>query len=739
MGVAELQSPPFSMYVLPLVASTVPPMVVLSTLSQLSPFAAGLISSLAAVPKLIGLLHLHLLVYTALALAALTFWLVTRRHPVGPTLWWTSCSIWYLCWVAAAVLALPHFPVFAATVLATSGCVLLFPIRFVHFPSVDPMIWFQAAGLAQACAALWALGAWIAWLVINLPGRQTISDWPPEFGAMVKSKDITWKTALVAWILPLEVALVLGLAAVLCFLRVGHLRKALVIEAQAEGAKRNLYIVAAVRHLSMWIAALALLMWLDAAWAATFEVKYEPQREDLRDEVLALALATYVVLLLWTIDTLGVQEFEAASRESKLVQATVDFLWGDWARGGILFVMVVPLVFCAVFDRIWKRERAVLSFTAGWSWTSIVIKATLLGLLYIFVAVGCAKFFAILLAYINELLSSWPVFAVSGTLFVLGYLLFLCPVSPGPPIYMVMGIVMVSSATRQGWRFEAAVTWATAVAQAMKLAFTTTAQVVIGEPLATNKTVRQLCQLHTPYMKAVQQLLSQPGLTLAKVAILVGGPDWPVAVLCGILRLSRLEVLAGTFPVLFQSVFPCVLCGALMLTYEDQNSLGAAEMVMCIAILLQAAAGVIAFYHVQEVLEKDYAELSKIRKEDEELVREEKEESRLMLAFWNEFSWTRLPILVKLSLAIGFVSAEIAVCLLVGPWDRLMGSGAFKTFGLTDSLTKDLGGNPFNIVQPLGLAALCCTGVSCLAIGIFYGYTKVAKVGDEAAPLVADP
>jgi hypothetical protein len=39
------------------------------------------------------------------------------------------------------------------------------------------------------------------------------------------------------------------------------------------------------------------------------------------------------------------------------------------------------------------------------------------------------------------------------------------------------------------------------------------------------------------------------GVTLAKVSILIGGPDWATAVLTGILELNVFAMLLGTLPV----------------------------------------------------------------------------------------------------------------------------------------------------------------------------------------------
>ena len=55
-------------------------------------------------------------------------------------------------------------------------------------------------------------------------------------------------------------------------------------------------------------------------------------------------------------------------------------------------------------------------------------------------------------------------------------------------------------------------------------------------------------------------MLSKPGLSVAKVTILTGGPDWPTSVFCGILRVPISQTLLGTLPVTFL-ILPTVLAG----------------------------------------------------------------------------------------------------------------------------------------------------------------------------------
>ena len=66
------------------------------------------------------------------------------------------------------------------------------------------------------------------------------------------------------------------------------------------------------------------------------------------------------------------------------------------------------------------------------------------------------------------------------------------------------------------------------------------------------------------------------GLGPAQMSVLVGGPDWPTSVLCGILKLPLLKMLLGTSPIIVPIIL-CVLTGGGMVksaeTEKDPDSI----------------------------------------------------------------------------------------------------------------------------------------------------------------------
>ena len=55
-------------------------------------------------------------------------------------------------------------------------------------------------------------------------------------------------------------------------------------------------------------------------------------------------------------------------------------------------------------------------------------------------------------------------------------------------------------------------------------------------------------------MRSIRVVLEKPGMTLDKSMILVGGPDWPTSVACGIMRLPLLPMLVDRWPLRWRPI-----------------------------------------------------------------------------------------------------------------------------------------------------------------------------------------
>ena len=64
-------------------------------------------------------------------------------------------------------------------------------------------------------------------------------------------------------------------------------------------------------------------------------------------------------------------------------------------------------------------------------------------------------------------------------------------------------------------------------------------------------------------MRAIKLMMSRPGITTAKVATLVGGPDWPTSVMMGLMGMPLGPILLGTTPIILL-IAPLAFSGGFM-------------------------------------------------------------------------------------------------------------------------------------------------------------------------------
>ena len=116
--------------------------------------------------------------------------------------------------------------------------------------------------------------------------------------------------------------------------------------------------------------------------------------------------------------------------------------------------------------------------------------------------------------------------------------------------------------------------------------------------------IRSAVNINSPTMRAIKYILMEPGLTLGKVCILCGGPDWPTSVICGIIRRAdptlkdpafTLQLLVGLTPMIFL-VVPTVLASAFQLRTNDPGpyeSIATVALVVCTALQFLAFIGIL--------------------------------------------------------------------------------------------------------------------------------------------------
>jgi len=234
-------------------------------------------------------------------------------------------------------------------------------------------------------------------------------------------------------------------------------------------------------------------------------------------------------------------------------------------------------------------------------------------------------------------------------------------------------------------------------------------------------------------IRSIEMILLERGLKLPKVSILVGGPDWPTSVLCGILRLDLFQVCLGTLPVVFISS-PCVLAGAFMsgpsadLSEADKSLWDSiANAALSISTLGQLMSGVLAMNFVQSRLSQHIEELSRYRPEHDDvraltIAEQELNECYSQVTSWRQMSRLRLAL-------VGFSTAGMLLsCFIFVFFDET----CFKNFGVKDRITDpeglncpkgDFGCALNNLVErdpfPTGWCALVLFFFACAAHTIF--------------------
>eukprot|EP01047_Picozoa_sp_COSAG01_P011875 COSAG01_NODE_525_length_15926_cov_28.158021_4_plen_432_part_00 len=241
-----------------------------------------------------------------------------------------------------------------------------------------------------------------------------------------------------------------------------------------------------------------------------------------------------------------------------------------------------------------------------WNWTSVFSKVVWVGFFYFVFAVGVGKFTNLGLSALNQYLGSKDLWFVSLMYFIVGFIMFMLPPVPGIPVYLTGGIVMATAAAKSFGdgdteNFAAGVLYASFMACFIKSCAIVGQMTIIGGKMGKLVSVRRAVGVNSITIRAIKRILSQPGLPMNKIFILVGGPDWPTSVLTGILGCDILQMLLGSTPFLI-TISVTVLAGAMLLKAGESASMGAAASAMLfIASLVQSGALLAALIAIEDV------------------------------------------------------------------------------------------------------------------------------------------
>jgi len=466
---------------------------------------------------------------------------------------------------------------------------------------------------------------------------------------------------------------------------------------------------------------------------------------------LTAFLGTAIVcLVIWFYVEIGEKAISSVVRSSKLMQTIILFAMSDWARAFFMISMglVIPVFFVMnSMNQKVRRWRGLSHsdawFTEGtqkvliqlehWNWVSILSKVNLACELFFTFQVGVSKLTIIALSWLNGELAGLSLISVVIIFVFIGLVMFLLPPVPGIPVYVTSGLIIATKADSDGLGLGVGIVIACGTSFILKL-LACSGQYSIGLAMGKSIYIQKLVGVDKAPIRSVEKILQTRGLNLPKVAILVGGPDWPTSVLCGILKLSLPQILWGTCPVIFVSS-PCVFAGAFLaaggkpcnnsapflppvdpneIVDESANYGTYASTMMIVSAIVQLCSMGLAMYYILETMQKHGDELAKPRKEHEpieELTRQKEHYMRCYadITEWHVLDKSRKPILIASAVMM------IYCCYVFMLFDGICFNEFEASSRICHSIADGgLDGNPLNIVRPPGIPPLLAFSVAVL-------------------------
>jgi len=371
-----------------------------------------------------------------------------------------------------------------------------------------------------------------------------------------------------------------------------------------------------------------------------------------------------------------------------------------------------------------------INYVLSWDQVQVLTYAVYWGVGYIFLNVLASKFTTVFLSWLIEYTADMNIFAVTGIVIGVGMALFMLPPIPGLPIYLTSGIVLVSVG-RNTLTLWGSIGYASAVSTLLKLLACSVQQQLIGANLGGSVAVKQMVSINSEGMRAMRVILSDKGFSSRKIFVLVGGPDWPVSVLCGILGLDLLPILVGTLPVVIL-VVPTVLCGsfAYMGSLEGDNGLDKYPWADTMGAVASAVTAGAMFYFmlaaaaaVKSTLENEKDIIDAIPL-DEDVKEADAVSAEKSDAYRRVTIWSNVPFGMKCIIILS-VTMMIGCCYLLAGFNSL----CFEEYDLMYTIREHLGGNWTNIILLHGRIALLLFTISYVLLFTFQ--TWASKKANE--------
>mmetsp|Transcript_108661 Transcript_108661/g.316099 ORF Transcript_108661/g.316099 Transcript_108661/m.316099 type:complete len:811 (-) Transcript_108661:485-2917(-) len=332
-------------------------------------------------------------------------------------------------------------------------------------------------------------------------------------------------------------------------------------------------------------------------------------------------------------------------------------------------------------------------------------------------------------------------FVITLLILGVGLFLFLLPPVPGVPIYLISGLVLIAGGTKynrdaeEGMGLYLALVVTVCCGLMLKLFACSVQQKCIGGFLKNKVWIRQAVGVNSDMVRTMRVVLSKPGLSMDKVSILVGGPDWPTSVLCGIMDLPLLPVLFGTLPVVFL-IFPTVLAGTFMYLSslraagsEYYSWASTASVITFAAVAgVQGGSMVVGTYYLAKAQDDpaNQAELEKLPI-DQEVKEADDKLAALTARYYEVRNWEGKGEEKGLSSAGRYTLVLAMVCMITSCYITSLAT-CFRIYALTDSISElpnnfpycdeysenddDPGGNVICVMKPGGMIAVLIFAMS---------------------------
>jgi hypothetical protein len=458
---------------------------------------------------------------------------------------------------------------------------------------------------------------------------------------------------------------------------------------------------------------------------------------NLGSALLCLGSFGATFICIWMYHELS-ENLIAAVKDQSFATYVVEAMQSDWLRAfvtGSIHVFIPILAFMDITrqrvrrcrgwpnvdynDMFTTQGRQVVDEISKWKWVGIFQKVIIIAELLVLLIVG-SKFTFVFFSWLNERLAAaeLSIGVLSVLVYVLGFGMFMCPIVPGSAVYLFAGVVLGAQAQLDGGIGIWGGTVIGCVVGTIAKLCACVGQYMLGRAAGSYVKVQQFVGVDKVPTRAMEQVLNTPGFKVGKISLLVAGPDFPVSMLCGILKLNIPMMLCGTLPVIVVSIIPQTLVGALLT--KDGGDSGIWSMlstgVTAFAALFQAAATFVYIFSIMRTIEKDGEKLAVKRPEHQAVADLTAKEEDYVQAYahcttWNDTSFDdHLKVHNKLlvfSSVVCFLLAGTIMCA-----DFVMSEKyCFRSFSITnrigDSYDNDgLNNNAWNLVMTAGWVAL---------------------------------